>query len=517
MSDKVRYVELVRVSTARQAAKDTPELQRRALDALRQSRPGHLVQRIEEVRGVSGKLGLDDRPDLKTLASLSEQGAYDELRVYALDRLTRAEDPRERFALYGMVSDANAIIVDCTGHTIDPKDDIGEVDFYLQSLFASRERKKILARSAAGRMRVLAAGGYASGKLAYGLRYDKSRPDPWYWDPEESKVIHEIFRRVIAGESLKKIAKSFAARGMTTHRNGRWHASGIRYVISCPTYIGRFVHSGVTIQVPRLISDETVRQAEGALQRNKLRSGARMPKHAALLRGLTTCAECGGPIYVESHTSFRFRGQPNGPIVRQYACGNRVRQKVDHPNFRHSVEEMDQRFLEHIKALVLDPKALAHAIKANQDRTKEDDPAKTLAAARSRDDVLAKQEANILSMMERGVISPDTAAQRLSALKSQREDLRGQIALAERSTRVVAPKDLEAACKALTASAKRASKAEWANLVSLLFPKGLALGPGGLHGVGLVPLDLSPTASDYPRTTGRRECGLDFGFSLTVA
>ena len=76
-----------------------------------------LVERIE-APGVSGALSVQERPDLQRLAELSAARAYDELRVYALDRLTRADDPRERIAVFGMALDAGAIIVDVHGHSV---------------------------------------------------------------------------------------------------------------------------------------------------------------------------------------------------------------------------------------------------------------------------------------------------------------------------------------------------------------------------------------------------------------
>ena len=94
-----RYVELIRVSSKKQSDADTPEVQRRALDSLQQRRPGVLVERIEDgATGLSGALGLAERPDLQRLQALAQQRGFDELRVYDIDRLTRSDDLRERAA-----------------------------------------------------------------------------------------------------------------------------------------------------------------------------------------------------------------------------------------------------------------------------------------------------------------------------------------------------------------------------------------------------------------------------------
>src|SRR4051812_40174303 len=99
-----RFVELIRVSSKKQSDADTPEVQRRELEKLQQRRPGVLVERIEDgASGLSGALGLAARPDLQRLAALARARAFDEVRVYDVDRLTRADDLRERAAVFGIV------------------------------------------------------------------------------------------------------------------------------------------------------------------------------------------------------------------------------------------------------------------------------------------------------------------------------------------------------------------------------------------------------------------------------
>src|SRR4051812_29441319 len=91
-----RYVELVRVSSKGQRDRDTPAQQKEALERLRDRRPGILVERIEHSAHLSGALRVADRPDLQRLKELSEQRAFDEIRVFNIDRLTRASDEREQ-------------------------------------------------------------------------------------------------------------------------------------------------------------------------------------------------------------------------------------------------------------------------------------------------------------------------------------------------------------------------------------------------------------------------------------
>ena len=172
---KPRFVELVRVSSSGQAARETPQIQRDALDRLQASHPGTLVERLEVKGGISGAATMERRTDLVRLQQLTRQRAYDEIRVYHLDRLTRAEDPRERMAVLGMALDAGAVILDTSGRLIDPGDDsgMGELDFYLNTWAAAMERKRILRRTLDGRHRKAAAGHFIQGRAPYGLAWDK--------------------------------------------------------------------------------------------------------------------------------------------------------------------------------------------------------------------------------------------------------------------------------------------------------------------------------------------------------
>ena len=114
-----RVLELIRVSGAQQDARDTPQDQRRALDADRLAVPtGAIVERLEEV--VSGAEDIASRPDLQRLLVLAKAKAFDEVRVRFMNRLTRHPDPAERWIIFSAVKAAGAIFRACDGTVIDP-------------------------------------------------------------------------------------------------------------------------------------------------------------------------------------------------------------------------------------------------------------------------------------------------------------------------------------------------------------------------------------------------------------
>ncbi|HYS07269.1 MAG TPA: recombinase family protein [Myxococcales bacterium] len=320
-----RFVELIRVSTSGQHDRDTPENQRRALDRLRAARPGVLVERIESPSGISGALGVADRPDLQRLAKLVQARSFDELRVYDVDRLTRAEDPRERFAIYGMIQDAGAVIVDTSGRETNPGDasGLGEIDFYLRTFFASQERKRILRRTIDGKSRCAKAGLWTGFGLPYGIDWDATAKK-FIVDPKLAKVIHRVFAEADAGRPVRKIAKGLNADGIASCTGGRWGSAGTLRVLHQQSYLTgqlavrvageRVVHENAFTPV---ITRDLWDRVRASLVSRRCRPGVRWTTKEALLRGLAICGRCGASIHVQSDGNGHNKGR------RYYRCSTR--------------------------------------------------------------------------------------------------------------------------------------------------------------------------------------------------
>src|SRR5919197_1288111 len=195
-----RFVELVRVSGAGQAARDTPEDQRRALEQLRRSRPGAFVERIDEA--ISASIDSAHRSDLARLLELGRARAFDELRVRHLDRCTRHDDPRERFVVYGIVRDAGAVIVSADGQVIDPATDAGELNYYVQKLAAAQERRRIVERTREAKERLVREGRLVNGRPPWGRTFD-ARTGRWGIDKATAATYRRPFAGPPPGRSLR--------------------------------------------------------------------------------------------------------------------------------------------------------------------------------------------------------------------------------------------------------------------------------------------------------------------------
>ncbi len=114
-----RFIELVLAPQERSEA-DAVEVQRMALESLREVRPGMLIDHIEEPPGTSDSGPIKLRPLFMRLRSHAEARTFDELRVFELGGLVRRTDPDWHENIVQLVYDARAILVDSTGLVADP-------------------------------------------------------------------------------------------------------------------------------------------------------------------------------------------------------------------------------------------------------------------------------------------------------------------------------------------------------------------------------------------------------------
>ncbi len=114
-----KFIELVLAPRDRSEA-DAVEVQRMALESLREARPGMLIDHIEEPASGSGSGPVKLRPLFMRLRSHAEARTFDELRIYELGRLIRPDDPDWHAAVVDLVYQARAILVDTTGLVADP-------------------------------------------------------------------------------------------------------------------------------------------------------------------------------------------------------------------------------------------------------------------------------------------------------------------------------------------------------------------------------------------------------------
>ncbi|MCG8420391.1 MAG: recombinase family protein [Proteobacteria bacterium] len=286
---------MIRVSGRTQVERETPESQRRSLDRLARTRPGVRIARIEAL-AVSAAIPLEQTEQGQQLLKLAGDG-FDELRLWDVDRGlgARADDPRDRLAIFGIAREADAVIVDCSGRVIDPRKELGELDYYLRTFFAAQERRKIAQRTQAGRKRIAADGGYSgAGFVPYGLDWDRDQRE-WSVDESRAEIVREMYQRCLDGQGVGTIASELNARGIPTSQGKRWHQSSVARILRMPAYRGEHTQEGLTVQVPAIVDENTWFKAQHALNVRPRRRRSRSTQ--SLCVGRVWCP-CGQRAYV---------------------------------------------------------------------------------------------------------------------------------------------------------------------------------------------------------------------------
>ncbi len=507
-----RYVEIIRVSTKGQADRDTPQDQRDVLDAYARSHPGILVERIEYgARGLSGAKGFADRPDLQRLKTLSDAGAYDEVRVRWVNRLTRHEDAREWFLVFGMVMDAGGVIIEAeTGTQLDPADEMGEFHLFLKGWFSRHEKREINAKTVRARRRLLEAGAIVI-REPWGRTWDRASRS-WRADDRIVGILRRAALAVLDGRSAGSVAADLNRDGIMTPRGRAWTAHAVCKILRQRHMVGRVSDGlgGERADLPAVIDEATWRRVCDRLTANRSLSGP--PRTVpALLRGLARCGVCGAPMY--PHTALS-----GGKRYTYYRCGSGLRARrpglhaVSAADCRigHPLDPLDRQIATWIDSVIGDPAKLRDAIKAG--KVAPDDRLDPVKAQKDIDRIDAE-----IGRILRLAGKRDETATALATILAEAEAARraavaalnaaqAQATARERSAAEITR--AEDVARAMRDRARAGGFAALREVVELIFPAGdprcsLRIMPDGtLDAVALIPLD--PTPAPPPEGPGSR-------------
>ena len=134
-------------------------------------------------------------------------------------------------------------------------------------------------------------------------------------NPDEAPIVREMYRRVIAGDSLRSVCKWLNSNGYSGALGGKWTSPRLRDAISNEKYTGNsmlqktFVNNHiekkcmtnngelpryyVTETHPAIIDQETFDAAQAVLARITARTAGRAKRTTCELTGLITCGNCG--------------------------------------------------------------------------------------------------------------------------------------------------------------------------------------------------------------------------------
>lgn len=199
------------------------------------------------------------------------------------------------------------------GRTYDPanpRDRRSLLEDAVDSEFESAKISVRAKRAAAAN----AAAGRPHGRVPYGYKrtYDPTsgRLAAQEPDPAEAPIVRELFARIVAGHSLRGIARDFEARGIVKRSGGPFSAQHLRSMALNRAYIGQRVHDpgrkGRKLSDRQQVVDDAWPaivdlRAWHAAQRilaDESRKTVRPGRARHLLSMIALCDVCSGPLAV---------------------------------------------------------------------------------------------------------------------------------------------------------------------------------------------------------------------------
>ncbi len=243
------------------------------------------------------------RPGYQQLVTDYEQGHFNAIVCYDLDRLTR--QPRQLEDWIDAAEDHGLHLVTANGEA-DLSTDGGRMYARIKSSVAraESERKGARQKAAAAQRATLGNPPLGVRLTGYGAKGELIA--------EEANVVKEIFERFLRGESLKGIARVLTEAGIPT-RTGRdaWNPSTVQGILRNPRYAG---HGKYFDEVSQGVANwpAIVTPNDYSLTQTRLDDPARKLNRVGTDRkylgsGLFLCGVCSKPVSSFSNASTTFK------------------------------------------------------------------------------------------------------------------------------------------------------------------------------------------------------------------
>jgi DNA invertase Pin-like site-specific DNA recombinase len=263
------------------------------------------------------------RPGYEQLKEGLTQGRWSALLVWHVDRLCR--NVRDLEDIVDLVNGKVAVHT-VKGGEIDLETPEGRLQARMLGTLARYESEHRSDRVRRALKQNAENGNDHGGRRKYGWNADGTL------NPSEKKIIAELTRRVIGGESCRSLAADLRTRGVPSARGAPWSAYSVRQIVIRARNAGFREHDGkVTAKGTwAAVVDREEWEAAKALLTDPARKVSPGNAPARLLSGLMTCGVCGLPIRsggggTKGSAAYRCTG--NGCVKRNAALVDCVVEK----------------------------------------------------------------------------------------------------------------------------------------------------------------------------------------------
>lgn len=392
---------------------------------------GYIINAVYIDPGYSG--ATLERPGIKNVIKDIRSGKCKKVIVWKLDRLSRSQ--KDTMILLEDVFLANNCNFVSITESFDTSSPIGKCIVGILSSFAQMERENLKMRTTMGRQARIKKGHFHGSHAPIGYKFADGSND-LIIDPYASKMVREIFRLFISGNSIKSISEHMLEiYGDNLYDFG--NNTAIRRILRNPVYMGC-----VTLGTERykgihepIISETDWYLAAAILIHNKEMEKRTYAFRAAgttadnLLTGLLFCGDCDARMYARKVSKSKKKyichsvARTSKAMIKSDNCTNRL-----HP---YTVEELDQIVIGEILKLSLDRSYFDSMVNDMCDT-----PSDELDGYQERMDEIDRQINRLLNLYQTGIMELSEIQERISDLKEEKGKIQAEIERLKASTSI---------------------------------------------------------------------------------
>lgn len=245
------------------------------------------VHTDNDVSAYSGK----PRPGYRALLAEIEAGQVDAVLVWHTDRLHRS--PAELEDYITACQPRNVATHTVKAGNVDLATPAGRMMARTLGNMARYEVDHAIERMQRAKQRSADAGTWKGGRRPFGYEADGVTIRE-----SEARCIRTAADRILAGDSVRSVARDWNAAGVTTTTGKPWSGHGPRRVLLRPRNAGLMEHRGEVVgeaSWPAILEPEKWRSLVRVLTDPSRRTGGAAPRKW-LGSGIYRCGVCGGPL-----------------------------------------------------------------------------------------------------------------------------------------------------------------------------------------------------------------------------
>lgn len=372
---------------------------------------------VHKIYTDSGYTGSNmERPGLQSLIKDVNEGKFDMVLVYKLDRLSRNQ--KDILYLVEDVFDKHGVYFVSMTENFDTSTPFGKAMMGILAVFAQLERDKIRERTMMGqKARAEEGKWHGSSWLPIGYDYEN---DYLVVNEYEAMQIREAVDLFLKHTPLRTITDGMNAKGYR-HKHGEWSAKTLKRVLANPVYIGLMKHNDEYVQGVHtpILDKQTFDDIQAILKERADKYGTKYKKHGSLLGGMMYCKRCGA----------KFTRSANSRGLTYYCCYSRskkVPKMVKDPNCRnknHRSEKLDEFVLAELKKLSLDPNYVEQ-VRETKPINNVEEKAKTI---KSEIDKISSQISNLMDLYALGNMPLDVINKKVTDLNVSKITLENEL------------------------------------------------------------------------------------------